>query len=564
MPRRHRPPPWVPLRSILILAAAVRSSHAAFIHHRRLPPQERLLPHAAAAGHDNAAPGPPPPSPPKLLVLFKGGPAGNADRGTSLACLREAEFRGLARSFLGAGADGLSFVGALETDLSLAAGSSPGGGPVSVAGRTAVDEGDDEEEEEEDSSSSGGGGGASSLQWVHGHGMADDAEALRRVASRAVLVHAAYEVWGEGTTYEVCAAAANGMADADPRLAPFLAGKGKRWAARCLVFGAACGRRKSLTDLPQKLEAFRPLLKRLPGPVDLKRPELQLALLEDGDAAQGEPLHRVFFARELCRGAHGKTQKLSLKRRGYVTTTSMDARTSLVMANVAGLREGDRVLDPFAGSGGLLLAAAEMGAGVTVGVDVNCTIDLGKVTANFEAQGLAPPARYLFGDAASPEIQAELMGGGLGPFDVIVADPPYGKREKGAARAEGAAQEAVATLVGMAASPLLRAGGRAVFFVPAHPSCPDIVPWLPSHPCVALLEAARQPLNANLDRWLIALEKGREARPGETVQSPVEMGWAGAGLDGEEGEEAAGGALGALRIWHYRPPPSPSIDGAAE
>lgn len=494
-------------------------------------------------------------------MLFKGGPAGNADRGTSLACLREAEFRGLARSFLGAGAEeGLSFVDALETDLSLAAGSSP---------RAAVDEGDEEEEEEgEDSSSSasssGGGEGASSLQWVHGHGMADDAEALRRVASRAVLVHAAYEVWGEGGTLEACAAAANGMADADPRLAPFLAGKGKRWAARCLVFGAACGRRKSLTDLPQKLEAFRPLLERLPGPVDLKRPELQLALLEDGDAAQGEPLHRVFLARELCRGAHGKTQKLSLKRRAYVTTTSMDARTSLVMANVAGLREGDRVLDPFAGSGGLLLAAAELGAGVTVGVDVNCTIDLGKVAANFQAQGLAPPVRYLFGDAASPEIQAELMGGGLGPFDVIVADPPYGKREKGAARAEGAAQEAVATLVGMTASPLLRLGGRTVFFVPAHPSCPDIVPWLPSHPCVALLEAARQTLNANLDRWLISLEKRREARPGETVQPPVEMvGWAGAGLDEEEGAEEAAGASGALRIWHYRPPPSPSRDGAA-
>lgn len=41
----------------------------------------------------------------------------------------------------------------------------------------------------------------------------------------------------------------------------------------------------------------------------------------------------------------------------------MDAKTSLVMCNVAGLLPGDKVLDPFAGSGGLLLAAAELGAG---------------------------------------------------------------------------------------------------------------------------------------------------------------------------------------------------------
>ncbi len=256
---------------------------------------------------------------------------------------------------------------------------------------------------------------------------------------------------------------------------------------------------------------------------------------------------QVFLARELCRGAHGRTQKLSLKRRGYVTTTSMDAKTSLVMANAAGLRGGDSVLDPFAGSGGLLLAAAELGAGLTIGVDVNATIDFGKVAANFAEQGLPPPVRYLFGDAASPEVQAELKTAVGGPFDVMLADPPYGKREKGATRAEGAAQAAVQTLVELAASPLLKVGGRVVFFVPAHPACPDICPLLPSHPCLALREAVRQPLNANLDRWLVALEKRRAPQQGEGVLLPPGV------VEGEEGgtidEEG-------LRIWHYRAPPS--------
>lgn len=43
-----------------------------------------------------------------------------------------------------------------------------------------------------------------------------------------------------------------------------------------------------------QLEAFRSLLERLPGRVDLKRPELLLTMLEDGDASQqGEVLHKV-------------------------------------------------------------------------------------------------------------------------------------------------------------------------------------------------------------------------------------------------------------------------------
>jgi tRNA G10 N-methylase Trm11 len=39
----------------------------------------------------------------------------------------------------------------------------------------------------------------------------------------------------------------------------------------------------------------------------------------------------------------------------------------------------------------------------------------------------------------------------LGPFDAIVSDPPYGKREKGSLSAKGAAQEATHTLLTLAA-----------------------------------------------------------------------------------------------------------------
>lgn len=131
--------------------------------------------------------------------------------------------------------------------------------------------------------------------------------------------------------------------------------------------------------------------------------------MEDGDTAEGEPLHQVLFTREIALGSRGLTQKLSLKRRVYVSTTSMDAKTSLVMANVAGLRPKEKVLDPYAGSGGLLLAAAQLDAGVTVGIDVNNSIDLSKVRSNFDQLGLPPPQAYLFGDADDPLIQVIMI-----------------------------------------------------------------------------------------------------------------------------------------------------------
>ncbi len=62
------------------------------------------------------------------------------------------------------------------------------------------------------------------------------------------------QIWAVGQNLEACAGAANALSGEDPRLAPFVEGeRGKSWAARCLVFGETCGRRKSLRDLPQKV-----------------------------------------------------------------------------------------------------------------------------------------------------------------------------------------------------------------------------------------------------------------------------------------------------------------------
>lgn len=48
----------------------------------------------------------------------------------------------------------------------------------------------------------------------------------------------------------------------------------------------------------------------------------------------------------------------------------MDAQLSLLMANHAQVKPGDLILDPFVGSGSLLIAAAQFG-GYVLGTDID-------------------------------------------------------------------------------------------------------------------------------------------------------------------------------------------------
>jgi tRNA G10 N-methylase Trm11 len=56
---------------------------------------------------------------------------------------------------------------------------------------------------------------------------------------------------------------------------------------------------------------------------------------------------QVYLTREVGRGVRGLVRGLSLKTRAYVSTTSMDARASVVMANMAQVKRGGE------GEGGL-------------------------------------------------------------------------------------------------------------------------------------------------------------------------------------------------------------------
>jgi tRNA (guanine10-N2)-dimethyltransferase len=106
-------------------------------------------------------------------------------------------------------------------------------------------------------------------------------------------------------------------------------------------------------------------------------------------------------------------------RLSYQRPVTLAPKLGRVAVNLARIRPGDRVLDPFVGTGALMIEAALLGASVT-GIDRSAEMVRG-AARNFESFQLAPEA-LIVGDAANPDLPR-----GRGTFDALVTDPPYGR-----------------------------------------------------------------------------------------------------------------------------------------
>lgn len=121
----------------------------------------------------------------------------------------------------------------------------------------------------------------------------------------------------------------------------------------------------------QKIETFDYLP--LQGDVNLKNPFVEWLYIEfyglDPTQVPESP-DNIFFGRWIADGQRHLIKDLSLKKRKFIGNTSMDAQLSLLMANQALVQSGDLVLDPFVGTGSLLVSAAKFG-GFVMGADID-------------------------------------------------------------------------------------------------------------------------------------------------------------------------------------------------
>ncbi len=187
------------------------------------------------------------------------------------------------------------------------------------------------------------------------------------------------------------------------------------------------------------------------GPIDLKTPDQTFRILEfwqEGSPVRGITApDRMFFGRHIAEGARVIPSKYNLKKRAYISTTSMDSELALVTANMAHAAPGRLFYDPFVGTGSFPVACAHFGA-VSLGSDIygrsfrgdTGTTPTSKAplasTGESESKGIfANFQQYemmdLFGDVFSADLTNTPIrtAPGVRFFDGIVCDPPYGVRE---------------------------------------------------------------------------------------------------------------------------------------
>ncbi|XP_030758341.1 tRNA (guanine(10)-N2)-methyltransferase homolog [Sitophilus oryzae] len=370
--------------------------------------------------------------------------------------------------------------------------------------------------------------------WVVEFSSEDDAKLL---ASRSVSLRTCLELWGHEPSLEKLHNTLHAKAE---MLASYFP-PNKSFKIEVETF---C-RHFTLQEKVEKIETFSYLP--LQGEVNLKSPDIRLYYIEYYGTKALEPPelpYDVFFGRWVADGLRQLSKKLSLKTRKFIGNTSMDPQLSLLMANQAQIHDGDIVLDPFVGSGSLLVAAAQFGAYV-FGSDIDYLMLHGRtkpsrirqkkrendesICANMQQYNLGH--KYL--DVLVNDFAMVFWKDSL-EFDAVITDPPYGIREAteriGTEKEDCVvSDEHLATHVPakieygipsiyrdllVFSAKHLRIGGRLVCWFPVFRE--DYTErCLPQHPCLKLVANSEQPLSKVTSRRLLTYEKIRQPSQSE-------------------------------------------------
>jgi len=140
--------------------------------------------------------------------------------------------------------------------------------------------------------------------------------------------------------------------------------------------------------------------------VDLRNPSVQILTLIWSDKIL------------ICKSNWSKLRALLRSRepgkKAFFHPSMMNSTLARVMCNLAGVRSGEIVLDPFCGAGGILCEASHIGSSV-VGIDLNWRLlmgakrNLSMISENYSL------------------IQGDIQEIPIGFVNRIVSDPPYGR-----------------------------------------------------------------------------------------------------------------------------------------
>lgn len=178
-----------------------------------------------------------------------------------------------------------------------------------------------------------------------------------KAMERSLLIRAFVDVWAEGVTYD------DVLQDLKQNKMDMFTkwiNNQRTWAFKVGAFG------KSLSSEEQriKMNFFAPLFKG-DEKVDLANPQTTLSVAEQWSHKKRlEAPTRIFFGRQICHKSKDNPfwWRYRLPIRPVLGPTSLDCELAFLMCNQGLVGANDIVLDPFVGTGGLLIAAAHYGA----------------------------------------------------------------------------------------------------------------------------------------------------------------------------------------------------------
>ncbi|KAI0914972.1 S-adenosyl-L-methionine-dependent methyltransferase [Ustulina deusta] len=245
--------------------------------------------------------------------------------------------------------------------------------------------------------------------------------AARTVIERSILAHSIYEHWGTADTLDELHAT---IKSDTAHLWPLYAKPSFKISIDSYR-GSQSQRQKVALINSFSYLAFE-------GPIVLSSPDHEFTLFEKWafePLPENKPLSplQVHFGRLIAHSARDLINTFNLKKRDYISTTSMDSELALVTANIALAGPGKLFYDPFVGTGSFPIACAQFGS-LVWGSDIDGRSMRGSggksLLGNFQQYGLEKLLGGVFVSdlTNTPVRRARILDG-------ILCDPPYGVRE---------------------------------------------------------------------------------------------------------------------------------------
>jgi tRNA (guanine10-N2)-dimethyltransferase len=142
--------------------------------------------------------------------------------------------------------------------------------------------------------------------------------------------------------------------------------------------------------------------------VDLENPDIEIRVIVSG---------RCYIGKRLAGIDRSAFEERKVQNRPYFSPVSLHPRLARALVNLSRVREGQTLLDPFCGTGGVLMEASLVGA-QPIGSDIDARMVTG-CEENLRCLGIGDT--HLFQSDIS-DVKKEVAH-----VDAIATDPPYGK-----------------------------------------------------------------------------------------------------------------------------------------